>query len=278
MQLTPHYGTDPLIELDGDPAAVLVPLARQRARLAQLLAELDEVAWATPSRCEGWSVRDVIVHLDSTNAFWSFSIDAGRRGEPTRFLATFDPVASPAELVARSDQPPSEVLDRFTASTAVLADQLGALEPDEWRLLAEAPPGHLSISAVAHHALWDAWVHERDIALPLDITPPTEADEAIACLRYVAALAPAFARSSGIADRGTLAIEATDPEVAVSVTVGDQVTVTTGATGAEADLRLTGDAVELVEVLSVRAPLPGDLDPRASWLVGGLRTIFDQPS
>ena len=27
---------------------------------------------------------------------------------------------------------------------------------------------------LASHALWDGWVHERDIALPLGLTPPEE--------------------------------------------------------------------------------------------------------
>ena len=40
---------------------------------AAALAVLDDEQWSHPSRCEGWSSRDVIVHLDSTNAFWAFS-------------------------------------------------------------------------------------------------------------------------------------------------------------------------------------------------------------
>ena len=50
---------------------------------------------------------------------------------------------------------------------------------------------------VAHHALWDCWVHERDIVLPLGLPTAIEPDEVRACLRYAAALSPAFAISSG---------------------------------------------------------------------------------
>src|SRR3954454_14509808 len=99
MLLRPRYGTDPVIVLDGDPAAIAEPAIRQRRRLSRLVAEFDDEQWAHPSRCAGWASRDVILHLDSTNNFWTFSIDQGRRGRPTSFLATFDPVASPVQLV-----------------------------------------------------------------------------------------------------------------------------------------------------------------------------------
>ena len=202
---------------------------RQRRRLAAALAELSDEQWAHPSRCEGWSNRDVIIHLDSTNSFWAFSIASGLKGEPTRFLATFDPVASPADLVAGSqDVPPAEVLDRFTASTAALTDLLSGLSDEDWSATAEAPPGHLTVSAVAHHALWDAWVHERDIFLPMGFAVDEEPDEIAACLRYGAALAPAFAVTNGDAGRACSALAVTDPDVAFTVTIGDQIDVRTG--------------------------------------------------
>ena len=187
MQLNPHYGADPVLVLEGDPTAILDPTVRQRRRLAATTGGLTDTEWAHPSRCEGWSARDVI-GIHGTNAFWTQSIAAGLRGEPTRFLATFDPVTSPARSVARSQQLSSaEVRDRFIESTDALCTLLESLGTDDWTLLAEAPPGHVTISAVAHHALWDAWVHERDILLPLDADVGAADDEVTACLRWVAA-------------------------------------------------------------------------------------------
>ncbi len=224
MLLNPHYGADPVLVLEGDPTAILAPTVRQRRRLAATVAGFTEAEWTHPSRCDGWSSRDVIVHLDGTNFFWTQSIAAGLRGEPTRYLATFDPVTSPALSVAQSRElSSSEVRDRFVESTNTLVALLESLEPDDWTLLAEAPPGHVSISAVAHHALWDSWVHERDILLPLAAEPIVEADEVIACLRYAAALGPALARSNGIEHRGRLALHATEPEADVLVEIGDHV-------------------------------------------------------
>ena len=277
MQLTPRYGAQPVITLDGPPAAIARPLIRQRRRLATALASFTDEQWSHPSRCAGWSNRDVIVHLDSTNTFWSMSIAAGVHGEPTRFLATFDPVASPAQLVAGSgDVSTGEVLARFVASTDALVGLCSSLDHAGWSAAAEAPPGHVSVSPVAHHALWDSWVHERDVLVPLGLAPEPEADEVAACLRYVAALGPALALNRGAAGSGVLAIDATGPDVVVVVDIGEQVVVRAGAAGAPTvELRLAGDAVELLEALSVRRPLTQLIPADSVWMLRGLSDTFD---
>ena len=277
MQLTPRYGAQPVITLDGPPAAIARPLIRQRRRLATALASFTDEQWSHPSRCAGWSNRDVIVHLDSTNTFWSMSIAAGVHGEPTRFLATFDPVASPAQLVAGSgDVSTGEVLARFVASTDALVGLCSSLDHAGWSAAAEAPPGHVSVSAVAHHALWDSWVHERDVLVPLGLAPEPEADEVAACLRYVAALGPALALNRGAAGSGVLAIDATGPDVVVVVDIGEEVVVRAGAAGAPTvELRLAGDAVELLEALSVRRPLTQLIPADSVWMLRGLSDTFD---
>lgn len=277
MQLTPRYGAQPVITLDGPPAAIAGPLIRQRRRLATALASFTDEQWSHPSRCAGWSNRDVIVHLDSTNTFWSMSIAAGVHGEPTRFLATFDPVASPAQLVAGSgDVSTGEVLARFVASTDALVGLCSSLDHAGWSAAAEAPPGHVSVSAVAHHALWDSWVHERDVLVPLGLAPEPEADEVAACLRYVAALGPALALNRGAAGSGVLAIDATGPDVVVVVDIGEEVVVRAGAAGAPTvELRLAGDAVELLEALSVRRPLTQLIPVGSAWMLRGLSDTFD---
>lgn len=280
MQLTPRYGTNPVLTLDGSPADVLAPVVRQRRRLAAALTRFDDAQWSHPSRCAGWSSRDVIVHLDSTNSFWAFSIASGVSGKPTTFLKTFDPVASPAQLVAATDLPAAEVLSRFEASNEALIDALERLADDEWDALAEAPPGHISISALAHHALWDSWVHERDILLPLGLPVAIEADEVAACLRYGVALGPALARTRGEARTGMLALRTTAPHVAVVVEIDDTIAVratteTAAHTTAAADVTLEGDAVELLEALSIRRPLDQPVASEHAWMLAGLAETFD---
>jgi len=276
MLLKPRYDEPLFLQLDlplGDPA---VPLLRQRYRLAALLAGLDGEQWAVPSRCEGWSVQDVIAHLVTTNQFWAFSIAAALGGEPTRFLATFDPVASPAELVeAVRSQTPAETLDAFVLTNAALADAVAAIDDDGWSTIGEAPPGHVPLRAVVWHALWDSWIHERDLVLPLGLTPVDEPDEIIGGLAYCAALSPAFAVAGGSTRTGAIVIDATDPDVRFVVEVGESVIVHAGDGPAD-PLQLTGRAVELVEALSFRAPPTFQIDERHRWLMDGLAEAFDR--
>ena len=278
MQLTPRYGEPAVLDVQPGFGDVAPPLLRQRARLAATLAGLDADQWAAPSRCEGWSVQDVVTHLVTTNQFWAFSIRSALDGAPSRLLATFDPVVSPAEMVAAArSQTSSEVLAGFVDTNEALADAIGAVGDDGWSTPGEAPPGHVALHAVALHALWDAWVHERDVVLPLGLTPVEEDDEVTGCLAYAAALGPAFAVTRGETRRGTLAVRATDPDVRLVVEAGESVVVRSGDAPAGAPY-LTGPAVELVEALSFRAPLPCPAPEADAWLLAGLAEIFDRPA
>ncbi len=280
MKLTPGYGPEPLLELDGDPFAVVAPTVRQRRRLLATVASFEEAEWAHPSRCAGWTTRDVVVHLDTTNHFWAASISAGTQGRPTRFLADFDPVASPAQHVAAAgDRDHAEVFERFAESTEAFAAIVEALTPEEVAdAIAEAPPGHISVSGVLHHALWDAWIHERDILLPLGREPAVEPDEVAASLRYAAALGPALAVTRGQQRRGRLTVSAIDPDVRFDVHVDDRVEVCAAAdSGPAADPELSGDAVELVEALSMRLPLPPSSPEEWIRMRDGLAVTFDSP-
>ncbi|NOX30607.1 MAG: maleylpyruvate isomerase family protein [Actinobacteria bacterium] len=274
MQLNPRYGTDPLITLDGDPASILAPTVRQHRRLAKVMEGLSAEQWATQSRCDEWTVQEVLVHLTGTNAFWTMSVAAGVKGEPSRFLTTFDPVVTPAQIVASTPEAsPEESLEGFVRSVEGFDSVLESLDESDWLKLAESPPGHVSIATVAHHALWDSWVHERDIMLPLGLTPAEEPDEIAACLRYVAAIGPSFAISAGNGISGEYAVVATDPDVRAVVEASNSVHVREGSSDAE--LQLVGRAVDLIDALSIRSRLSQDVPADSSWMLRGLQEVFD---
>jgi uncharacterized protein (TIGR03083 family) len=46
--------------------AIIAALDEQQAELDGLLVALDDSDWATPTRCPGWSVADVVLHLAQT--------------------------------------------------------------------------------------------------------------------------------------------------------------------------------------------------------------------
>ena len=278
MRLSPRYEPPPILSIAGAPDDQLAPVVRQRRRMEATLAGLTSEQWCTPTRCDGWTVQDVIAHLVGVNGFWQMSVIAGLSGTPTRILADFDPAATPPLLIEPMRAlSAAEVLDQFVSSNDGFLGTLADLEHDGWSTFAESPPGHVPIRLLAAHALWDSWVHERDIVLPLGITPAAEPDEVSSCLRYAAALSPAFAISTGSALTGVFAIEATDPDVCLAVEVGESVDVRDVAVSSDAPC-LRGPAVQLVEALSIRAPLPASTPPEWQRLLDGLANAFDTES
>ena len=239
-----------------------------------MLATLTDEQWATGSRCEKWTVRDVIVHLGITNQFWTASVAAGVAGEPTRMLEGFDPVATPLALGAGNEDSPAVVLEQFLDASAAWCSMLEGLSSSDWEALAEAPPGHLSVSALAHHALWDSWVHERDILLPLGETPVEEPKEILCSVRYAAGLSASFEFHAGAGRTGEVGFVVNDPAGAFTVTVSDHVSVTAGQSAAVSPV--DADAVALLEGVSMRAPMPVEVDPDVAWLFEGLQKAFDQ--
>ena len=152
-------------------AAVRDALRSQRPRLSTLLATFDDVAWSAPSRCTEWNVHEVVRHLcDMTQ-----KTTALLRGANPQDVGTseVDPRTTPLAWLSRSgSERPQETLDVFRAASAQLMDEVerclrGPAETEvAWFY------GPVPWSTAACHLLWDAWVHERDIVLPL--TRPQE--------------------------------------------------------------------------------------------------------
>ena len=278
MQITPRYDGPPLVEFVRPVGDIAAPVLRQRRRLGEVLAGLDAAQWDAPTRCEAWTVRDVIAHLAGTNQFWVLSATSALAGTPTRFLEGFDPVATPAQLVDRTkDSSADDVLAGYLEGVDALAACLEGLDEQQWSATAEAPPGHVPLHAMARHAIWDSWVHERDILLPLGVAPDEEPDEVLLCLEYAAALGPAFLAMNGSTRRATLVVDGTDPTAHIVVELGPTVVVGAGqgdGDGAGA-VRVEGPSVELVEALSFRAPLHADVADDDQWIFGGLAQVFD---
>jgi uncharacterized protein (TIGR03083 family) len=167
MILAPRYDGPTILSVDGHPQDQFQPFTRQRRRMQAMLAKMTDQEWLSASRCLGWTARDVVAHLVGVNTFWYSSIGAGLAGMPTRVLAGFDPAATPPVMVDwMSSLTTREVFDQFVSTTEGLLGMVAELTDRGWSTLAETPAGHVPIRLLAQHALWDSWIHERDIALP----------------------------------------------------------------------------------------------------------------
>lgn len=156
-------------------------VAAERRRLADRLAELDEDQWATPSLCEGWTVREVAAHL------------------VVPFEVSF-PAMGRRVLRARGSYP--RAMDAATRELAArpTGDLVAALRANaEDRF---APPGLGPIAPLA-----DVVVHGLDVARPLGLPPAFDPDAARAVLDRLHRGLPAFAPRRRVAG---LRFEATD--------------------------------------------------------------------
>jgi len=256
-------GTGVRIEVDATLWPVTRPWTAQRERMLNVLRDLPTAAWDRPTRCDAWSVKDVIGHLVVVDQFWSLTLGNGlAAAEPTRFLAGFDPSSSTDDLVAATvAQPVAQLLEQFATGTATFAGVVGQFTDATWPNRAESPMGHLPAHQLLAHAIWDSWLHERDILVPTGDTADPAPDE----LRAAAAWNCVFAAlqgglvgdpdavAAGPAAPIRVALRFADlPGTALALTVDDGVTLEPAN---PADAVDAGTAIDFVEGLTGRAPI-----------------------
>jgi uncharacterized protein (TIGR03083 family) len=172
-------------------AKVPLALASLRDRFVTMLRGFPEDAWGRATRCEEWTVHDVVRHVRDVCA-----IDVARlRGEPSPFPieGPFHPNVAPDQWLLHStgESPADTVadLDRLAGEErAALAERIARGGDD----LDLGPYGPIHWTVLGAHIYWDAWVHERDIAEPLGLGHLATADEdaLAACYGFVAASIP----------------------------------------------------------------------------------------
>ncbi|MDH6198504.1 uncharacterized protein (TIGR03083 family) [Mycobacterium frederiksbergense] len=135
-----------------DTDAIWRTIDEQRVQLADLLDTLEPRQWSTASLCNGWTVRDVAVHITQSHA---------SRGEMMRAALKsgfrFDVMVRRMALADPADPP---------AITARLRAMAGSRK---------RPPMTKDVDP-----LMDILIHTQDICVPLGIDRPMPADAAVA--------------------------------------------------------------------------------------------------
>jgi uncharacterized protein (TIGR03084 family) len=222
---------------------VMAALAEQQDELAGLLASMAPDGWRRPTRCEGWVVADVILHLAQTNDFAIAS--AERRLD--RWGGGDVDAAAAAAVESERGLPDAALQQRWLASTQALRDALDKCDPHD-RLSWVA--GTLSAHTLATTRLAETWIHTDDVADALGVAlAPTHR------LRHIARLAwrtlPYAFATAERALAGPVALELRAPDGSTWRFDPDT----------EPATRVTGDAHELCLVAARR------LDPAATSLV-----------
>jgi uncharacterized protein (TIGR03084 family) len=230
---------------------VVDALAAQQAELSALLGGLAAADWRAPTRCDGWDVSDVVLHLAQSN---EMAIGSAT-GRFAVVLATLtDSIGSTgsvddgvAKMVERErGLTPAELEERWTAGATRLLEVLAAIDLStrvQWAV------GLLSARTLATTRQAETWIHTVDVAEAVGITlPPTDRLQFIARLAW-RTLPYAFS-SAGRTLAGPVAFHLLSPGGEPWDFVPDEPPVTT----------ITGPAVELCAVAARR------LDPSATTL------------
>lgn len=275
--LRQFYGHDRQFVLDGvaPPAA---PFRRHRARFLEALASLSPDEWAATTRCDAWNAKDVAHHLVSADDFFALTLQGRGHTEPTTYLRGFDPSSSPPAFIApKRDHSPEQALEELTTSTENLASALDAIGNDDWARLSESPLGHMPLRAIAAHALWDSWLHERDILLPLGHTPHIEEDELLNATAFTLFIGGTqggvLADDEAVGDGPDAPIEsalAFDDLPGRTLRIRYDRDVVVDAAGAEDESVPVGSALEFVEGFGGRIPVDTVLDRLPADVAGQL--------
>ncbi|MCU1448925.1 MAG: wyosine base formation [Acidimicrobiales bacterium] len=222
---------------------VVAALAEQQAELSSLLHGRDDADWHLPSRCEGWTVADVVLHLAQTNEMAIASVD---RRIPEYLEAVAREVGPPSSvddgaalMVARERDRPVADLRRRWQST--VDDFLARLRTADFHDRVTWVAGELSIRTLVTTRLAETWIHTGDVAAAFGIAPaPTDR------LRHIVRLAwrtvpYAFARA-GRELSGPVAFELVGPSGSSWDFVPEEAPRTT----------IRGDALELCLVAARR--------------------------
>jgi uncharacterized protein (TIGR03084 family) len=230
--------------LEKDSFDVVAALSAQHAEMAGLLESLGSGDWERQTRCPGWTVADVVLHLSQTDEMAIASLE----GRTAGFIAervsgapagTVDDGA--AWMVSRErGASPDVLLGRWRDASGRLDGML--VGADAHRRVVWVV-GELSIRTLISTRLAEAWIHTGDIAdaVGVELKPDDR-------LRHIARLAwrtlpYAFARE-GVALSGPVAFELIGPNGDAWSFVPDEPPATV----------VRGDGVELCLVAARRVP------------------------
>ncbi|MHB8670237.1 MAG: maleylpyruvate isomerase family mycothiol-dependent enzyme [Acidimicrobiales bacterium] len=223
--------------------AVVAALAAQQAELSGLLESLADGGWQEPTRCEGWDVGDVVLHLAQTNEMATGSA-TGRFSEVVADLTQGVPPASSidegAALMVERERslPKAELLVRWSSGAARL---VGVLDAMDLSTRVRWVAGDLSGRTLATTRLAETWIHTGDVADALGVSlPHTSRLRPIARLAW-RTLPYAFA-SAGQTMAGPVAFRLLSPGGEAWDFLPDQPAVTT----------ISGSAIELCSVAARR--------------------------
>jgi uncharacterized protein (TIGR03084 family) len=223
---------------------ILAALTEQHSELAGLLDPLTADGWLLPSRCAGWSVSDVVLHLAQTDELALASVSGNFSGAMERFGASFDGSitvddGADAMVVAQRGMSSSEVRERWRLGSFELLRRLTEIDPS-----ARVPwvMGDMAARTLATTRLAECWIHTGDVLSALG-RPIVASDRMRHIVRLAWRTLPYAFAGAGRELSGPVELDLTGPAGEGWDFVPDEPAVTI----------ITGSALDLCQVAGQRA-------------------------
>ncbi len=176
--VTTRMGTWAVSTADGlvaDQETLLSVLALHHDRLLEEWMGFTTDEWSRLTRNPGWSLHVTARHVADAMEQGALAAEGANDLDS---LQGFDPRSTPLDwLEASVGEAPAETCVRYTAAARRFRDAVGS------RLAAGDNACAMTVYGEAHwtmnvvHVLWDSWIHERDVLLPVDRTQMCSAEE-----------------------------------------------------------------------------------------------------
>jgi len=261
-----RVSTDEGVDLDSEELVAV--LALHHRRLIDTWQGFTTAQWEHPSRNRGWTVHHTVRHV--ADAMDRVAAAANRQ---PALEDDFDPRSTPdAWLTASDGESPQATIDRFAGASTLFRAGVGD------RLASGDNAHDRTVYGTAHwtvnvaHVLWDSWLHERDVLLPLgQPAPSSEAEERLVGLYgLLMALVPSMMLEQSVSSTVQLtAIGRRTIEVRCHAGAIGSDEVPAGAT------TISGDMPTAIDALAGRGVAVADALPGAPEELGLLAAFFN---
>ena len=243
-------------------------LSVHHRRLTDTWQGLTPAQWEHQSRNEEWTVHDTVRHVADAME----RVAAVVNGEPGLGKVDFDPRSTPvAWLINSEGESPEATIDRFASASASLragiSDRFAA--GDHAHDPTVYGTAHWTVNVV--HVLWDSWLHERDVLLPLGLPAPSSEEEERLVGMYGLLMALVPSMTFGQSVSSTVQLSGIGIHT-IEASCGNGSAQSTEVSGGTASI--SGAAPAAIDALAGRGGAVADVLPGAPGELGLLAAFF----
>lgn len=138
----------------------------EASRLDRFFSRLDDTGWARPSRCAGWSVRDVLAHLAGEELYNHACLDGNLAGFFDLVAATGNSLAGFNDWTVRERRglPIGEVLDEWRSANGATRQRMRRLGRDA---NLQTGAGPYPVGLQTFHYASEYATHADDVGAPV---------------------------------------------------------------------------------------------------------------